>query len=104
MRPPTGSVHAMTDDDFGGDVEAVADDSPNGDAVAELQSEVSDEPEAGVTTGVQVVDDVLGTLEGLGDQPVEEHLPIFEAAHEQLRGALDGTDGEDGSEPEPQSD
>jgi hypothetical protein len=91
----------MTEEQLGGDVEAVADDSPEGDAVAELQSEVSDEPEEGVTTGVQVVDDVLGTLEGLGDQPVEEHLPIFEAAHEQLRGALDG---EDGSEPEPQSD
>ena len=91
----------MTEEQLGGDVEAVADDSPNGDAVAELQSEVSDEPEAEVTTGVQVVDDVLGTLEGLGDLPVEEHLPIFEAAHEQLRGALDG---EDGSEPEPQSD
>jgi hypothetical protein len=91
----------MTEEQLGGDVEAVADDSPDGDAVAELQSEVSEEPETGVTTGVQVVDDVLGTLEGLGDLPVEEHLPIFEAAHEQLRGALDG---EDGSEPEPQSD
>jgi hypothetical protein len=94
----------MTEEQLGGDVEAVADDSPDGDAVAELQSEVSDEPDTGVTTGVQVVDDVLGTLEGLGDLPVEEHLPIFEAAHEQLRSALDGTDGEDGSEPAPQSD
>jgi hypothetical protein len=91
----------MTEEQLGGDVEAVADDSPDGDAVAELQSEVSEEPDAGVTTGVQVVDDVLGTLEGLGDLPVEEHLPIFEAAHEQLRGALDA---EDGPEPEPQSD
>lgn len=91
----------MTEEQLGGDVEAVADDTPDGDAVAELQAEASDEPEEGVTTGVQVVDDVLGTLEGLADQPVEEHLPIFEAAHEELRGALDGVDG---SEPEPQSD
>jgi len=94
----------MTEEQLGGDVEAVADDTPDGDAVAELQAEASDEPEEGVTTGVQVVDDVLGTLEGLADQPVEEHLPIFEAAHEELRGALDGADGADGSGPEPQSD
>jgi hypothetical protein len=94
----------MTEDHFGGDVEAMADETPDGDAVAELQAEVSDAPEEGVTTGVQVVDDVLGTLEGLGDLPVEEHLPIFEAAHEQLRGALDTPGDADGSEPEPQSD
>jgi len=92
----------MTEEQFGGDVEAVADDTPDGDAVAELQAEASGEPaDEGVTTGVQVVDDVLGTLDGLADQPVEEHLPIFEAAHEELRGALDGAEG---SEPEPQSD
>jgi hypothetical protein len=94
----------MTEEQLGGDVEAVADDTPDGDAVAELQAEASGEPEAGVTTGVQVVDDVLGTLEGLADQPVEEHLPIYEAAHEELRGALDDVDDVDGSEPEPQSD
>ena len=91
----------MTEEEFGGDVGAVADDTPDGDAVAELQADASGESEAGVTTGVQVVDDVLGTLEGLADQPVEEHLPIFEAAHEELRGALDGVDA---SEPESQSD
>ena len=98
----------MTEEHIGGDVEAVVDDPPEGDAVAELEAEAAAEPDAaepgagtdGVTTGVQVVDDVLGTLEGLADQPVEEHLPIFEAAHEQLRGALDGTE----SDPEPRAD
>jgi hypothetical protein len=71
-------------------------DAADGDAVAELAAEVDEPGNARVSTGVQVVDDVLGTLEGLADQSVEEHLPIFEAAHEELRGALDG------SEPEPE--
>src|SRR5690242_10930334 len=70
LRRPTGTVPGMTEEEFGGDVGAVADDTPDGDAVAELQADASGESEAGVTTGVQVVDDVLGTLEGLADQPV----------------------------------
>jgi hypothetical protein len=94
----------MTQDQFGGDVEAMADEPPEGDAVAELEAAASDGSEPGATTGVQVVDDVLGTLEGLADQPVEQHLPIFEAAHEQLRGALDDPGTADGTEPESQSD
>jgi hypothetical protein len=81
-------------------------DAADGDAVAELAAESAEPDDTPVTTGVQVVDDVLGTLGGLGDQPVEQHLPIFEAAHEQLRGALDGADPdpEAEAEAEPESD
>lgn len=39
-------------------------------------------------TGHEAVDGVLRSLEGLGDKPVEEHVAIFESAHEQLRAAL----------------
>ena len=96
----------MTEEHIGGDVEAAADGPPEGDAVAELEAESSaaDATEPGVRTGVTVVDDVLGTLEGLDDLPVEEHLPIFEAAHEQLREALDGAEPSPEPDPEPQAD
>jgi hypothetical protein len=43
-----------------------------------------------VTTGVAEVDAVLASLEGLDAADVAEHPAVFEAAHEQLRSALDG--------------
>ncbi len=45
---------------------------------------------ATVTTGVEEVDAVLASLEGLDEADVAEHPAVFEAAHEQLRSALDG--------------
>jgi hypothetical protein len=43
-----------------------------------------------VRTGVEEVDAVLASLEGLDGADVAEHPAVFEAAHEQLRSALDG--------------
>ncbi|CAB4719396.1 MAG: hypothetical protein F2667_09860 [Actinobacteria bacterium] len=40
-------------------------------------------------TGVAAVDAVVDAVAELGDQPLESHLAVFEAAHEQLRRALD---------------
>lgn len=40
-------------------------------------------------TGVEPVDQVLDSLDGLDELPVEEHVAVFEQAHERLRGALD---------------
>ena len=40
-------------------------------------------------TGVEEVDDVLDSVEGLEGTPVDEHVAVFEDAHERLRGALD---------------
>lgn len=40
-------------------------------------------------TGVRAVDDVIEAVEGLRDRPLEEHVAVFEAAHDQLRRALD---------------
>lgn len=42
-----------------------------------------------VRTGVAGVDEVIVAVEELDDRPVEEHVPVFESAHEQLRRALD---------------
>lgn len=44
-----------------------------------------DEP----ATGVPAVDDVLASVQALDDRPVEEHVAVFEQAHERLRRALD---------------
>jgi hypothetical protein len=50
-----------------------------------------DEPavDASLRTGNERVDAVLDSLTGLDDLPVEEHVAVFEKAHEELRGALD---------------
>lgn len=39
-------------------------------------------------TGHDAVDGVLRSLEGLEGRPVDEHVRVFEAAHETLRAAL----------------
>ncbi len=44
-------------------------------------------------TGHAAVDEVLESLESLGDRPVTEHVAVFEQAHEQLRRALSGQPG-----------
>ena len=40
-------------------------------------------------TGLASVDAVVRSVEGLDDRPVDEHVAVFEQAHEQLRRALD---------------
>lgn len=40
-------------------------------------------------TGAPAVDDVLASIQALDDRPVEEHVAVFEQAHERLRRALD---------------
>jgi hypothetical protein len=42
-----------------------------------------------VRTGVQRVDEVIAAVEELEQRPIEEHVGVFETAHEQLRRALD---------------
>ena len=42
-----------------------------------------------VRTGVDRVDAVVVDVEGLDERPVEDHVGVFERAHEQLRQALD---------------
>lgn len=43
-----------------------------------------------VRTGVEEVDAVLESVDDLDGTPVDEHVAVFEGAHDQLRRALDG--------------
>lgn len=42
-----------------------------------------------VRTGVEEVDAVLDSVDALEGRPVDEHVAVYEEAHERLRGALD---------------
>lgn len=42
-----------------------------------------------VRTGQPSVDEVIAAVEGLEERPIEEHVGVFESAHEELRRALD---------------
>lgn len=48
-----------------------------------------------VRTGVADVDRALEEIEALDAIDVADHPAVFERTHEQLRRALDGTDGTD---------
>lgn len=41
------------------------------------------------STGVEAVDRVLAEVAALADAPVDQHVPVFERAHDRLRRALD---------------
>jgi hypothetical protein len=48
---------------------------------------------ADMATGVASVDGVVEAVSALEGRPVEEHVSVFEQAHEQLRRALDDAPG-----------
>ena len=50
--------------------------------------QVPPEPER-VRTEMAEVDEVIAAVEELEDRPIEEHVGVFEAAHDRLRRALD---------------
>lgn len=56
--------------------------------------EASETHAATERTGVPAVDAVLEAVESVGTLPVEEHVRVYEMAHEQLRRALDATPGD----------
>ena len=62
---------------------AVADDAGADDAF------VTGHGSETTSTGVASVDDVLASVQALDGRPVEEHVTVFEQAHERLRRALD---------------
>jgi hypothetical protein len=66
--------------------DAELDAEPDAGEVAEAAQEVS-EP---VRAGVEEVDQVLDSVDDLEGTPVEEHVAVFENAHDRLRSALDG--------------
>jgi hypothetical protein len=40
-------------------------------------------------TGMDRVDEVIAAVEELDERPIEEHVGVFEHAHDELRRALD---------------
>ncbi|HEU4515313.1 MAG TPA: hypothetical protein VFR87_19550 [Nocardioidaceae bacterium] len=55
---------------------------------AALTDDAGPQEEPAQMTGHPAVDEVLQSMQGLQERPVEEHVAIFEAAHEKLRAAL----------------
>lgn len=93
MSAGEGSLAAMSDYDEWTDVES-EETSPEPAAVAEAAYRTGDERVPGdgweaSATGVAAVDEVLGAVQALDGRPVEEHVAVFEQAHERLRRALD---------------
>lgn len=58
------------------------------DRVSDVDPEMAPETER-VRTGMADVDEVIAAVEGLEERPIEEHVGVFEAAHDRLRRALD---------------
>ena len=72
---------------------AVDEAAPEGTSAAAPPAEVAPDLSAAAPsrvehTGNPVVDSVLDSLEELDRLPPSEHVAVFEAAHERLRGAL----------------
>lgn len=85
-----GSLQGMTEHEY--DEPGAPDAAEAVDAEAEaVEAEVGapEQPADVVRTGNAAVDEVLSSLEGLEGRPVQEHVAVFERAHEQLRAALD---------------
>ena len=59
------------------------------DAVRDMADDAAEDGWDAPGTGVPAVDDVLASVQALDDRPVEEHVAVFEQAHEGLRRALD---------------
>lgn len=54
-----------------------------------------DAPEPMPQTGVPAVDAVLEDVDAVSERPVDEHVAVFEDAHQRLRRALDGESAPD---------
>jgi hypothetical protein len=61
------------------------DEHPYGDPSA------GDGPEEPVRTGVARVDAVIDRVAGAADRPIDEHVAVFESAHDELRRTLDAS-------------
>jgi hypothetical protein len=71
----------------------------SGDVVNDLEAVVGETER--VQTGVDGVDSVVDDVAGLTGKPVEEHVAVFESAHDRLRRSLDDTEPEPAPDQEP---
>lgn len=84
------------------EIDPAADDTAADDTAAEVARESSydDHPARTVEpTGHPAVDEVLRSLDQLGGRPVDEHVAVFEQAHDRLRQALSGATDDDAAPP-----
>lgn len=94
MSAGDGSLATMTEHDERTGL-ATEGESPDAAATGEpAPDDVSDDRVLGdgwqaPATGVLAVDEVLVDVQALDGRPVEEHVAVFEQAHERLRRALD---------------
>ena len=79
----------LAPEEHGSEQGAADESAPVADDVAADDAAVTSDDSEATSTGVAVVDDVLASVQALDDRPVEEHVAVFEQAHERLRRALD---------------
>ncbi len=65
-----------------------AETGPENDTGTGQETDGTDGGDAVETTGHPQVDAVVASLRDLDHRPVDEHVAVFEAAHDRLRGAL----------------
>jgi hypothetical protein len=63
--------------------------------MSEDPTEASEPTPEPVRTDVPAVDEVIRAIEELEERPVEEHVGVFETAHEELRRALDASESQE---------
>jgi hypothetical protein len=82
-RQRTGSLGDMTEEP----VDEPGTEDSSGEVISDLEASVGETEH--VHTGVDRVDSVVDDVTRLAGQPVEEHVAVFESAHERLRRTLD---------------
>jgi hypothetical protein len=79
----------LAPEEHGSEQDAADERAPVVGGEAADDAAVTGDGSEGTSTGVAVVDDVLASVQALDGRPVEEHVAVFEQAHERLRRALD---------------
>jgi hypothetical protein len=93
--PAPSSDDAVSDDEVSDGagtqpVDGVSDEERREALLEDTPEEIEARAPGLVETGNPVVDEVIASLEGLDGIPVDEHVSLFEQAHEQLRRTLSG--------------
>ncbi len=88
-RPDTRSEEALAPGDGRSNPEAAVVSDAQGESHRDQGDRASADGWETPTTGLPTVDEVLTSVQALDGRPVEEHVSVFEQAHERLRRALD---------------
>lgn len=86
----TAPVAAPTEVEATDSTESANTGDPAEDLLADTEAEIAARSLTPVETGHPAVDEVLQSLQALDDLPVDEHVAVFEQAHDELRRTLSG--------------